>query len=131
MERVSELKQKIIKGIRTSGLQEWGRILTSYDDIAGYEDFTDEDINELATDILNEISEQPTLNSKQEKMLEEVIEYYGVTTPKTVLNALEHLSMTVFLLDEMDGVTEDDCIIVTQAFLDWALEQEEKQCHEN
>ncbi|MEQ7171945.1 hypothetical protein [Enterococcus innesii] len=69
---------------------------------------------------------QPQLNENQQEMLQEVIKQYDITKPKTVLHALEHLSMIAFLLDEMDEVTEEDCIVVAQAFLDWAQEQEEE-----
>lgn len=67
---------------------------------------------------------QPQLNENQQEMLQEVIKQYDNTKPKTVLHALEHLSMIAYLLDEMEEVTEEDCIVVAQAFLDWALEQE-------
>lgn len=69
---------------------------------------------------------QPQLNENQQEMLQEVIKQYDITKPKTVLHALEHLSMIAFLLDEMEEVTEEDCIVVAQAFLDWAQEQEEE-----
>ena len=75
---------------------------------------------------LVELTEQPQLNSNQQEMLQEVIKQYYITKPKTVLHALEHLSMIAFLLDEMDEVAEEDCIVVAQAFLDWAQEQEEE-----
>lgn len=65
------------------------------------------------------------LNKNQQRMLQEVIKQYDITKPKTVLHALEHLSMIAFLLDEMDEVTEEDCIMVAQVFLDWALKQED------
>lgn len=68
---------------------------------------------------------QPQLNENQQEMLQEVIKQYDNTKPKTVLHALEHLSMIAYLLDEMEEVTEEDCIVVAQAFLDWAQEQEE------
>ncbi|MBZ0323554.1 hypothetical protein [Enterococcus casseliflavus] len=67
---------------------------------------------------------QPQLNDNQQEMLKEVIRQYDIARPKTVLHALEHLSMIAFLLDEMEEVTEEDCIVVAQAFLDWAKEQE-------
>lgn len=67
---------------------------------------------------------QPQLNENQQEMLQEVIKQYDNTKPKTVLHALEHLSMIAYLLDEMEEVTEEDCIVVAQAFLDWAQEQE-------
>ncbi len=70
---------------------------------------------------------QPQLNENQQEMLQEVIKQYHITKPKTVLHALEHLSMIAFLLDEMEEVTEEDCIVVAQAFLDWAQEQEEEE----
>lgn len=70
--------------------------------------------------------EQPQLNENQQGMLQEVIKQYDTLKPKTVLHALEHLSMIAFLLDEMDEVTEEDCIVVAQAFLDWAQEQGEE-----
>lgn len=70
---------------------------------------------------------QQQLNENQQEMLQEVIKQYDNTKPKTVLHALEHLSMIAFLLDEMDEVTEEDCIVVAQAFLDWAQEQEEEE----
>lgn len=69
-----------------------------------------------------ELSVQFQLNENQQEMLQEVIKQYDNTKPKTVLHALEHLSMIAFLLDEMDEVTEEDCILVTKAFLDWAQE---------
>lgn len=74
-----------------------------------------------------EMLKQPQLNENQQEMLQEVIKQYDNTKPKTVLHALEHLSMIAYLLDEMEEVTEEDCIVVAQAFLDWAQEQEEKQ----
>lgn len=70
--------------------------------------------------------DQPQLNENQQGMLQEVIKQYDTLKPKTVLHALEHLSMIAFLLDEMEEVTEEDCIVVAQAFLDWAQEQEEE-----
>ena len=75
---------------------------------------------------LVELTEQPKLYPNQQEMLQEVIKQYDITKPKTVLHALEHLSMIAFLLDEMDEVAEEDCIVVAQAFLDWAQEQEEE-----
>lgn len=69
---------------------------------------------------------QPQLNENQQEMLQEVIKQYDNTKPKTVLHALEHLSMIAYLLDEMEEVTEEDCIVVAQAFLYWAQEQEEE-----
>lgn len=76
---------------------------------------------------LVELTEQPQLNENQQEMLQEVIKQYDITKPKTVLHTLEHLSMIAFLLDEMEEVTEEDCIVVAQAFLDWAQEQEEEE----
>lgn len=69
---------------------------------------------------------QPQLNENQQGMLQEAINQYDITKPKTVLHVLEHLSLIAFLLDEMDEVTEEDCIVVAQAFLDWAQEQGEE-----
>ncbi|GEM_PF-2853850 len=74
-----------------------------------------------------ELSVQYQLKENQQGMLQEVIKQYDNTKPKTVLHALDHLSMVAFLLDEMDEVTEEDCIVVAQAFLDWAQEQEAQQ----
>jgi hypothetical protein len=81
---------------------------------------------ELELADLEKLNRQPQLNENQQEMLQEVIKQYDITKPKTVLHALEHLSMIAFLLDEMDEVTEEDCIVVAQAFLDWAQEQEEE-----
>lgn len=73
-----------------------------------------------------ELSVRFQLNENQQGMLQEVINQYDITKPKTVLHVLEHLSLIAFLLDEMDEVTEEDCIVVAQAFLDWAQEQGEE-----
>ncbi|EJF48897.1 hypothetical protein YS9_2280 [Enterococcus sp. C1] len=70
------------------------------------EDFRAQAYNEalLAAIHIVESQGRTHLNKNQQRMLQEVIKQYDITKPKTVLSALEHLSMI--------------------AFLDWALEQE-------
>lgn len=70
---------------------------------------------------------QQRLNEKQKEMLSEVINCYKETSPKTVLNALIHLSETAYLLDEIEDATETDCIAVALNFLQWAKKQEEEK----
>lgn len=71
VERVSELKQKILEGIKLNGLQIYAYREVESDSYRNkYREVTDEDINELANDIFNEIKEQPPLNQEQEDIFD-------------------------------------------------------------
>lgn len=114
---MSELKKKILEGIRTNGMQEWAFMINDYDGIMDYEKLADEDIDELATAILNEIANQPQLNEYQQ---------IAINNAKKSFEKGSDLYDCAIDMMLYDGLTDKEWAKVTVAFLLWALEQEEE-----
>ena len=128
---MSELKQKILDGIRISGLRDWALTVDEHE-IVEYEGLTDEDIDELATYILDEIIKKPTLNEDQQIVLEWLKERYKnplIINPVGVIFSLhdvyvenEHSEVS----EAYGELTDKEEAQVLQVFSQWALEQEEE-----
>lgn len=118
---MNELKQKILEGIRISGLSEWA--FTVDDDCYGmvsYERLTDDDIDELATYILDEIINQPTLNENQQRAIKKLKEEYPYR--ESILSAI----YWVIEDDSIPYIDDKETSQVLQTFSQWALESEEE-----
>lgn len=134
VERVGGVKQRILKGISNSGLQDWAFMLDEYDGIVDYERVTDEDIDELATYILDEIIKKPTLNEDQQIVLEwlkkEYFQGYGPAIIRTI-NLLQRensidISGSKPITQAYRSLNTAGEALVVKMFADWALEQEEE-----
>lgn len=133
---MSELKKKILEGIRTNGMQEWAFMINDYDGIMDYEKLADEDIDELATAILNEIAKQPQLNENQQI----VLEYLKKICPPILQSPM----VTIFCLmddiindnwrcyhdikpeyiDKAENLSKVEQFEILKAFAEWGLERE-------
>lgn len=127
VERVSELKQKILDGIRISGLQDWALTVDEHE-IVEYEGLTDEDIDELATYILDEIIKKPTLNENQMIVLDYLKRQAPTGKPLQVIFWL----MNTVAWDKLDELrnpimhlTNKEQAQVLQAFATWVEQEEE------
>lgn len=135
---MSELKQKILEGIRISGLQDWAFTVNDYDGIVDYERLTDEDIDELATYISDEINEQPTLNPNQQIVLDWMKEEHFDSYIKSVLSNLYfYINMTAIgdlenrkiqeMVNAYEKLSQEEFAQVLQTFTSWVQEQEKEE----
>lgn len=126
---VSELKKKILEGIRTNRMQEWAFMINDYDGIMDYEKLADEDIDELATAILNEIANQPKLNKNQQVVLgylKEMMISFDLCNAIYRLESAEdwgHASEPYDIAYE--SLNDKERLQVVQAACQWAQEWEE------
>lgn len=130
---MSELKKKILEGIDLNGLQRYARreVQPYYDNWKEYGELTDEDIDELATDILNEISDQPTLNENQQEMLEWLQAYGDIDSGDKPFQTIFYISecfrtgrLDYSVLANLSKLNRKQQAQVLQVFSQWVLEQE-------